>query len=281
MGPGMKEKDLRQQIVVECRRMNALGINQGTSGNISARIGDAMLITPSAIPYDELRPDMIALMPLHGEYGAWRGKVKPSSEWRFHLDIMRARPDVGAIVHTHAMYSTILSMLRKPIPAAHYMIAAFGGPTIRCTDYAPFGTKELSDLAVEGLKDRHGVLLGNHGMIACGTDLGQAMWRAAELETLARMYHSALAVGKPVILPDDEIMRIVERFKGYGYRPAGAGSAMNAPAAPGKAKAKAKPKAKPKDPTATEAAPPKAKAKAKAKGPAKQAQGAKKKAARK
>ncbi|MBL8588675.1 MAG: class II aldolase/adducin family protein [Methylobacteriaceae bacterium] len=230
----MKEKELRQAIVEECRRLNPLGVNQGTAGNISARYGEAMLITPSAVPYDEMKPDMIALMPLNGEYGAWRGKIKPSSEWRFHLDIMRSRPDVGAIVHTHAMYATILSILRKPIPAAHYMIAAFGGPTIRCTEYAPFGTKELSDLAVEGLTDRHGVLLGNHGMIACGTDLGQAMWRAVELETLARMYYSALAVGRPVILPDDEIARIVERFRGYGYRPKGV-VAMN-DAAAGRAK---------------------------------------------
>lgn len=224
----MKEKELRQEIVTQCRRMNALGINQGTAGNISARLGEAMLITPSAVPYEELKPDQIALMPLDGEYGAWRGKIKPSSEWRFHLDIMRARADVGAIVHTHAMFATILSILRKPIPAAHYMIAAFGGPTIRCTAYAPFGTKELSDLAVEGLSERQGVLLGNHGMIACGTDLGQAMWRAVELETLARMYWSALAVGKPVILPDDEIARIAERFRGYGYRPKGV-VAMNEP----------------------------------------------------
>ena len=231
----MKEKDLRQEIVAQCRRMNALGINQGTAGNLSARFGKAMLITPSAVPYEEMTPDQIALMPLDGEYGAWRGKIKPSSEWRFHLDIMRARPDVGAIVHTHAMYASILSILRKPIPAAHYMIAAFGGPTIRCTGYAPFGTKELSDLAVEGLEGRQGVLLGNHGMIACGTDLGQAMWRAVELETLARMYWSALAVGKPVILPDDEIGRIAERFRGYGYRPKGA-VAMNEPDGAGAAK---------------------------------------------
>ncbi|MBK9082597.1 MAG: class II aldolase/adducin family protein [Rhizobiales bacterium] len=251
----MKEKELRQAIVEQCRRLNPLGLNQGTAGNISARIGDAMLITPSAVPYDEMKPDMLALMPLNGEYGAWRGKMKPSSEWRFHLDIMRARADVGAIVHTHAMYATVLSILRKPIPAAHYMIAAFGGPTIRCTGYAPFGTKELSDLAVEGLVDRQGVLLGNHGMIACGTDLGQAMWRAVELETLARMYYSALAVGKPTILPDDEITRIAERFRGYGYRPRGAGAMIGqsatGPAGAAKAKTKAKTKAKSKSKPAT------------------------------
>lgn len=215
----MSEKHLRQSIVDACLEMNCVGINQGTSGNISARFGEVMLITPSAIPYQDMRPEMIASMPLAGDYGAFSGRFKPSSEWRFHLDIMRARPDVGAIVHTHAMYATILSILRKPIPAVHYMIAAFGGPTIACTDYAPFGTTELSALAVAGLADRNGVLLGNHGMIATGLNLGQAMWRAVELETLARMYFHVMVAGKPVILPDDEIMRIAERFRSYGYQP--------------------------------------------------------------
>lgn len=225
----MKEKELRAAIVAQCRAMNAAGLNQGTAGNISARIGEAMLITPSAIPYDVMRPDMLALMPLGGEYGAWSGAYKPSTEWRFHLDIMRAREDVGAIVHCHPAYATALSMLHKPIPAAHYMIAAFGGPTVRCTGYAPYGTKELSDLAVAGLEARNGVLLGNHGMIAVGETLAQAMWRASELETLAKMYHLALAVGEPVILSDDEIMRTVERFKTYGRGPEAEVAAQVAP----------------------------------------------------
>jgi L-fuculose-phosphate aldolase len=212
----MKEKELRAAIVAQCRAMNAAGLNQGTAGNISARFGEAMLITPSAIPYDVMRPDMLARMPLGGDYGAWTGAHTPSTEWRFHLDILRARPDVGAIVHCHPIYATALSMLRKPIPAAHYMIAVFGGPTVRCTGYAPYGTKELSELAVAGLEARNGVLLGNHGMIAVGQTLAQAMWRATELETLAKMYLLALSVGEPAVLSDDEIMRTVERFKTYG-----------------------------------------------------------------
>ena len=121
-------------------------------------------------------------------------------------------------VHTHATYATALSMLRREIPAAHYMIAAFGGPTIRCTDYAPYGTQALSELVVEGLRDRNGVLLGNHGMIVIGRDLDEAMWRAVELETLAKQFTIASLVGDPVILPDDEIMRTVERFSGYGLQ---------------------------------------------------------------
>jgi L-fuculose-phosphate aldolase len=217
----MKEKDLRVAIIAQCRAMNTSGLNQGTAGNISARLGESLLITPSAIPYGDMRPEMLALMPLGGEYGAWSGRYKPSTEWRFHLDIMRARHDVGAIVHCHPTYATALSMLHKPIAAAHYMIANFGGPNVRCTAYAPYGTKELSDLAVAGLEGRSGVLLGNHGMIATGATLAEAMWRAGELETLARMYYLALAAGRPVVLSDDEVMRIVERFKTYGQGPEG------------------------------------------------------------
>jgi L-fuculose-phosphate aldolase len=225
----MKEKDLRIAIVAQCRALNALGLNQGTAGNISARLDEAMLITPSAIPYKDMRPEMLALMPLGGEYGAWSGRYKPSTEWRCHLDIMRARPDVGAIVHCHPMYGTALSMLHKAIPAAHYMIAVFGGPNVRCTAYAPYGTKELSDLAVAGLEGRNGVLLGNHGMITTGATLSEAMWRASELETLAKMYYLALAAGRPVILSDDEVMRVIERFKTYGRGPEADAAARIAP----------------------------------------------------
>ena len=239
----MREKDLRVAIIAQCRAMNALGLNQGTAGNISARLDGAMLITPSAIPYHQMRPEMLATMPLGGEYGAWSGRYKPSTEWRFHLDIMRARDDIGAIVHCHATYATALAMLHKPIPAAHYMIALFGGPSVRCTAYAPYGTKELSDLAVAGLEGRQGVLLGNHGMIATGATLDEAMWRASELETLARMYYLALAAGRPVILSDDEVMRTVERFKSYGRGPA---AEALAPALPKKARAKKKVGAKTK-----------------------------------
>ena len=212
---GTKEKDLRGAIVAQCRALSAAGLSPGTAGNISARLGEAMLITPASVPYDLLRPEMVTLMPLNGEYGAWSGSLKPSSEWRFHLDIMRARPDVGAIVHSHPPYCTALATLNRPILAAHYMIAQFGGSMIECTRYAPFGTKELSELAVAGLGERHAVLLGNHGAIAVGPDLDVATHRARELEALARVYYLAIAVGRPAILSDEEIGRIIERFKGY------------------------------------------------------------------
>jgi L-fuculose-phosphate aldolase len=214
----MKEGQIREALVENCRALEQQNLNQGTSGNLSARCGDDMLITPTGIPYNVLTPRMIAKMPIAGENGAWSGPVAPSSEWRIHLDILRAKPEVGAVVHTHSLYATTLSLLHKPIPAVHYMIAAFGGPTIRCTKYAPFGTQQLSDLAVDGLSNRSGVLLGQHGMVVTGRDLGQAMWRAVELETLAKMYLLALSIGRPHILPDAEIARTVEKFKSYGYQ---------------------------------------------------------------
>src|ERR1700727_97169 len=198
----IKEKDLRVAIVAHCRALNAGGLNLGTAGNISARLGDRMLITPSGVPYAPMRPEMVAAMPLTGEYGAWSGPMKPSTEWRFHLDIMRARPDIGAIVHYHPPYGCTLAMLHKPILAAHYMIALFGGPIVKCVKYAPYGTKELSDLVVEGLGDRFAVLLGNHGALTTAGTLTGAARRAVELENLARMYYMAITAGRPAILSD-------------------------------------------------------------------------------
>lgn len=213
--------DLRRELVEALRWMNASGLNQGTSGNISIRCGEMMLISPSGVPYDQMEPGDIVEMPLAGEYGAFRarGDNLPSSEWRFHLDIMQARPEVGAIVHTHSTYATSLAICRREIPACHYMIAAAGGPTVRCAAYATFGTAELSKNVLAALEDRNCCLMANHGMLATGPDLKKAMWLAVELETLARQYYLTLTIGGPVLLPDDEIARVMEKFKGYGPRP--------------------------------------------------------------
>ena len=135
-----EEKALRTAIIDKARWMNSSGLNQGTSGNISARYEDVMLITPSATPYDSMKPEMIAAMPLEGDYGSWKGTLIPSTEWRFHLDILRSRSDVGAVVHAQPTYATVLAIARKEIPACHYMMAAFGGPTVRCAEYARYGT---------------------------------------------------------------------------------------------------------------------------------------------
>ena len=217
----MTELEIRRSIVETCRRMNTSGLNQGTSGNISVRHGDSMLISPSGVPYEQLEPEDIVAMTLTGEYGSYEAKGNniPSSEWRFHLDIMRARPDVGAIVHTHSLYATTLGCCRKDIPAVHYMIAASGGPNIRCSAYATYGTAELSTVTLAALEDRTCCILANHGMIATGPTLAKAQWLAVELETIAKQYYLTLCIGGPVVLPDDEIMRVKERFKSYGPRP--------------------------------------------------------------
>lgn len=212
------ERQVRQAIVEKCRWMNATGLNQGTSGNISARFGRRMLITPSATHYDDMTPEMIASMPLSGEYGHWEGPMKPSTEWRFHLDIMKARPEVGAIVHTHATFATVLAIGRRTIPACHYMIAAFGGNDVRCADYATYGTKELSINALAALEGRTACLLANHGMIATGPSLDKAMWAAVELETIAKQYYYALVLGSPVILSEDKIEDTQRGFATYGLQ---------------------------------------------------------------
>ncbi len=211
------EDAARQGIVAACLALEAAGLNQGTSGNVSVRHGAAMLVTPSATPYAGMRPEQLAAMPIEGE-GTWSGPLPPSSEWRFHRDILRARPEVGAVVHAHPTFCTALAMARRPIPACHYMIAAFGGTDVRCAPYARYGTAELSAHAVAALEGRSACLLANHGMIVCGPTLARAMWLAVELEALARQYAHSLALGGPVLLSDAEVAEAALGFASYGVR---------------------------------------------------------------
>jgi L-fuculose-phosphate aldolase len=214
----MSEFEARRSVVAACRAMNALGINQGTSGNVSLRHSADMLISPSAIPYDEMRAEDVAAMPIAGEYGAWRGPLKPSTEWRFHLGIMRGRPEVGAVVHGHPPFCTALAVARRGIPACHYMIAAFGGTDVRCAPYATFGTEELAAHALRALEGRNACLLANHGMIVCGPTLKRAMWLAVELETIARQYYHSLLIGGPVLLSEADIAATAAKLQNYGAR---------------------------------------------------------------
>jgi L-fuculose-phosphate aldolase len=214
----ISELEARRSVVEACRAMNALGINQGTSGNVSLRHGADMLISPSAIPYDEMRAEDVAAMPIAGEYGAWRGPLKPSTEWRFHLGIMRGRPEVGAVVHGHPPFCTALAVARRGIPACHYMIAAFGGTDVRCAPYATFGTEELAAHALRALEGRNACLLANHGMIVCGPTLKRAMWLAVELETIARQYYHSLLIGGPVLLSEADIAATAAKLQNYGAR---------------------------------------------------------------
>ena len=203
----------RQSIVNACLQMNQSGINQGTSGNISLRHEDGMLITPTSTPYEAMQPEEIVFMKLDGAFDA---RQRPSSEWRFHRDILKARPEVNAVVHAHPPYATILAIMGLSIPPIHYMIACAGGDTIRCSPYATFGTQELSQHAVTALEGRSACLLAHHGMIAIGPSLARAMWLAVEVETLARQYHGCLQIGTPPLLSKAEIDNVLARIAGYG-----------------------------------------------------------------
>lgn len=215
---GLTYLRLRKTIIAAAQQLNPLGINQGTSGNVSVRAGDGLLVTPSGLPYHALKPSQIVWMDLDGRFD---GQWQPSSEWRFHCDILRDRPDIDAVVHTHATRATALACLGKGIPAFHYMVAVAGGADIRCAPYATFGTAALSDHAVAALENRQACLLANHGLIACGRTLGKALALAVEVEALADMYLQALTIGEPVLLDDDEMARILQKFETYGRQPAG------------------------------------------------------------
>jgi len=197
--------------------MNALGINQGTSGNISVRFGEGMLISPSAVPYDVMTADDVVLVSTKGGY---EGSRKPSSEWRFHRDILAKRNDVNVVIHAHPLYCTTLAICGKEIPPLHYMVAAAGGSNIRCAEYATFGTEELSTNVLAALGDLKACLIANHGAIVVGADLEAALWLAVELETLAHQYVLSLQLGGPNLLPEEEIQRVLQKFKDYGYKPA-------------------------------------------------------------
>ncbi|MDE2065117.1 MAG: class II aldolase/adducin family protein [Bradyrhizobium sp.] len=213
MMSNMSEQTKRQSIIDACREMNSLGINQGTSGNISLRHDGGMLITPTSVPYDVMRREQIVFMKLDSTPEAGQ---RPSSEWRFHRDILKARPEVNAVVHAHPPFATILAIMGREIPPLHYMIACAGGETIRCAPYATFGTAELSHHAVAALEGRSACLLAHHGMIAIGASLTKAMWLAVEVETLARQYHGCLQIGTPPLLSKAEIENVRSRMAGYG-----------------------------------------------------------------
>lgn len=211
---------IRRDIVAAARELNARGINQGTSGNISIRSGNDMLITPSAVPYEKLKPEEIVAMPLTDEGGQWKGQGKnkhpPSSEWRMHRGILEARPDIQAVVHAHPPHATALAMARREIPACHYMAAVFGASPILCAPYVAYGTAELAGAAVAALEDRAACLLANHGVVVIGPTLARAMWLAVELEALARQYWLSLQIGGPMLLTGEEMAAIRQRIAAYG-----------------------------------------------------------------
>jgi L-fuculose-phosphate aldolase len=209
----MTSHHLRQSLIDASLDAETQRINTGTTGNMSIRIDGGMLITPSGIPPKTLRPESIVAMDLDG---TWSGDIKPSSEWALHAAIYKARPEVQAVVHAHPDHCVALSCARLGLPAFHYMIAGFGGDDVRCSRYATFGSPQLADVTVEALKNRTACLLANHGMVAVGATLAEAYGRTLKLETLARQYMLCRSFAEPVLLTDEELVDVKERYKTYG-----------------------------------------------------------------
>lgn len=214
----MKEHAAASRLAEAARRTASLGLNSGSAGNLSLRLGEGFLITPSGLPNETLGPEQMVRMDMDGHY---RGSLKPSSEWRIHRDIYRARPDAGAVVHAHSPYAVSLACLRRPIPPFHYMVAVAGGRDIPCADYATFGTEALSKAVLAALDGRSACLMANHGQVAVGADLEAALALAVEVEALAAQYWRASLMGEPVLLDDTEMEDVLQRFHSYGQHGSG------------------------------------------------------------
>lgn len=207
------EAALSAAVLATARAMNTAGINRGAAGNVSARDGNDFVITPTGMAYDDCTTeDMVKV----GAGGTATGRHKPSSEWRFHHDIYAARPEAGAIVHAHSPFATSLACQQLEIPPFHYMIARFGGATVRCAGYATFGTQALSDALLVALQDRRACLMAHHGMVVFGGDLKEALALAIEFESLCEQFWRVLQLGQPKLLSADEMTRVSEKFKDYG-----------------------------------------------------------------
>ncbi len=207
------EGTLRERLVAALRRLDALGLNRGSTGNLSHRLGAGMLITPTGMGADELRAQDLVWL---GDDGALRGDWQPSSEWHFHRAIYAARPDLNAVVHTHSVNATALACLERPLPAFHYMVAVAGADSVPCTPYHTFGTTALSTAVAGALRDRQACLLAHHGLVAAGGSLAQAMKVSIEIEALCETYLKALAVGEPATLTAPQMAEVIEKFRHYG-----------------------------------------------------------------
>lgn len=205
---------LREELVVTARRMSDLGLTPGMSGNVSVRTPRGLLVTPSGMPYSDLVPDDAVEIGLDGAVRP--GQRTPTTEWQLHRDILGSRPDVQAIVHTHSLFCTTISTLRRPIPALHYMVVLAGGDDIPCAEYATFGSAELASNAIVALGGGSACLLANHGMVALGPSLASALRLAAEVETLASQYWHAAQLGTPHVLDHAELDRVRAKFASYG-----------------------------------------------------------------
>lgn len=213
----------REALVAACHESVAERLIRGSAGNLSVRAGEGFLITPTGYGADRVMADDLVWMPLATE-GEGQGRLLPSSEWRFHRDLYRARKDCGAVVHAHSPYAVTLACLRLDIPPFHYMIAVAGGTTIRCARYATFGTQALSDAVLEAMADRRACLMANHGLVVIGPTPARALAIALEVEDLCGQYWRACQLGEPVLLTEAEMAEVIEKFRTYGQQPRGAES---------------------------------------------------------
>jgi L-fuculose-phosphate aldolase len=210
------EGALRIRMAQVMKAMDDRGLNRGTSGNVSARCGEAMLVTPSGVPAGLLTPEQMVLVQADGATAP--GALKPSSEWRMHQGLLERRPDINAVVHCHSRHATILACAGRPIPPVHYMVAVSGGTSVPVAPYATFGSPELAQAVVEALDGRYAALMANHGQIVVAPSLDFALAIAEEIEEQAAVYWGTLAIGGPTLLAEDEMNTILQRFKSYGQR---------------------------------------------------------------
>lgn len=228
---------LREAAVAALRRLDALGLNRGSTGNLSVRDGDGMWITPTGMGADDTGADDLVWL---GRDGSVRGRWQPSSEWPFHRAVYAARPDVGAVVHTHSVNATALACLERPLPPFHYMVAVAGGDSVPCVPYRLFGSEALSQCVADALGERDACLLAHHGLVAAGRTLAQAVKVAIEIESLCEVYLKALAVAGPPLLSAAQMAEVIERFERYG-QPAADSAALSAASAPARSPAAVRP----------------------------------------
>lgn len=210
------EGALRARMVEVMQAMEAKGLNRGTSGNVSARLGEGMLVTPSGVPPERLTPQ--AMVFIGGDDSIPEGQLKPSSEWRMHMGILRRRPDVGGVVHCHSRHATILACAGREIPAVHYMVGVSGGTSVPVAPYATFGSEDLAAGVVAALDGRYATLMANHGQIVAAPSLNMALLIAEEIEEQAAVYYGCLAIGGPNLLSEDQMAEIMTRFRSYGQK---------------------------------------------------------------
>jgi L-fuculose-phosphate aldolase len=205
--------DAKRDLILCAIELNKLGLNRGSSGNVSIRSEAGFLITPSGVSPLDLKKDLIVEMDFKGNVISGKN---PSSEWRFHRDIFEGKKEVNAVIHTHSTFATAFSCFRETLPPFHYMIAVAGGDDVKCAPYALFGSQELSDNVLESLKDRNACFLANHGMIAVGPSLKKALDITIELESLSQQFLLLESVGDYELLNDSEMLAVLEKFKSYG-----------------------------------------------------------------